>query len=118
MNGEPKSVTRCAIYTRKSSEEGVSNNPSTPWTLNGKPVRPSSSASARRAGAPFPPSTTMAAIPVEPCSDRPSSVCCKTSKAAKWTPSWSTRSIASPAAWPILPRSWKHSMLVESPSYP
>jgi len=56
-------TSRCAIYTRKSSEEGLDSH-STPFMPSEKPARPTLQARSTKAGTPSQPSTTMVASPV------------------------------------------------------
>ena len=57
-----RTTTRCAIYTRKSTEEGLEQEFNS-LDAHAKLARPISSANATKAGARFPSSMMMVAIP-------------------------------------------------------
>jgi hypothetical protein len=65
MTVESKTAVRCAIYTRKSSEEGLEQSFNS-LDLSGKLPKPSSSVSATKGGECYLRTTMTAAIPVDP----------------------------------------------------
>ena len=117
MTSESKAVIRCAIYTRKSSEEGLEQS------FNSLDAQ-------REACAAFIASQRHEGWRALPALyddggysggnlDRPALKHRSTIfKPTKSTPSWFTRSIGSPAAWPISPRSSKRWTPAEFLSYP
>jgi hypothetical protein len=63
MSTESKAVIRCAIYTRKSSEEGLEQSFNSLDAQREACARPSSPVNDTKAGEYFRPSTTMEVIP-------------------------------------------------------
>ena len=101
----PGATVRCAIYTRKSSEEGLEQEFN---SLDAQ--REACEAyilSQKHEGwvCPAADCTTMAASPAAPWSGRRCSACSPTSEPARSTSSSSTRSTGSPVRWPTSPRS-------------
>ena len=84
---------RCAVYTRKSTEEGLDKEYS---TLDAQRDACAAYVASQRAeGGSWPATaTTTAASPAAPWSARRSGACSPTSSVGWWTWSWSTRSIA------------------------
>ena len=112
MTTSLKAIVRCASIP-VSRPRRASSSPSIHSMLSEKPARPSSRVSDTRAGEHFPLSTTTADFPVRLWTALRFSACSKILRRARSTPSWSTRSIASLAAWLILPKSSRPSMPAE-----
>ena len=67
-------LVRCAVYTRKSTEEGLEQEFNR-WTPNGSRPRPSSAVRLTKAGPACPHATTTAASPAETWNGRPCNGC-------------------------------------------
>ncbi len=90
MTADRPKRLRCAIYTRKSSEEGLEQ------AFNSLDAQREAceayiKSQAGRAGTSSAPATTTAASRAEPWTDRRCSNCSPTSRHARSIPSWSTR---------------------------
>ncbi len=96
-NGKSKGPVRCAIYTRKSTTEGLESDFNTLDAQREAAEHYIAQPGRRGLGGRRPSATTTAASPAATSSAPRSSACSTTSSAARSTWSSSTRSTASPA---------------------